>query len=455
MIETLPTSTTELTTLVRQLIVENSQLKQRVMELELKLKKSKIDPPPKVRPNIPDNNDSKLKRKERVKSYVRFRSVPDEVVIHAYSHCPDCGTPVTGDSLAYDREIIDIPPVKPVVTLHKVLKRFCTHCNKWVTPNVDFSSLALGHARFGVGIMSIAATLRERGRLPVRVIQQLFSCLFNLDVSIGEIIESSHKIATKAKDLYQGLHQAMVTSPSVHADETSHRENGKNGYVWNFTTPKIRYYAYRLSRSGTVVDEVLGKDFEGVLTTDFYAAYNHIDSNHQRCWSHLLRTLHDLVKIYTDTSDVEELKWIEKKVNAIYQQACQAQHRPHLTLAKRHQERRRLESKLLRFITPYLKQKTHPFHTLAKRMDFYLDELFTFILDPSLETTNNPAERAVRHQVIKRKISGGTRSKQGSKTQEVITTIFSTWALNNLNPVEECRKLLTQPTYAANFIQEL
>jgi hypothetical protein len=289
----------------------------------------------------------------------------------------------------------------------------------------------------------------------VRVIRQLFSCLFNLDLSIGEIIASSHKIAVKGECLYQGLHQSLLTAPSVHADETSHLENGKNGYVWNLTTPKIRYYAYRLSRSGTVVDEILGDTFAGVLTTDFYAAYNHIDSPHQRCWSHLLRKLHDLVTIYSGTLEVKELEVIETKINTIYQQAHDVQEQKNLTLTEHHQERRKLESKLLRFVKPYLQQKSHPFHTLAKRMDYYLDELFTFVLDTQLEATNNPAERAVRHQVIKRKISGGTRSAKGSKTQEVITTIFSTWALNNLNPIEECKKLLTQPNYAANFIQEL
>ena len=130
------------------------------------------------------------------------------------------------------------------------------------------------------------------------------------------------------------------------------------------------------------------------------------------------------------------------------------QHQAGLTPEERHQERRNLENRLLRLVTPYLKLKHHPFHTLAKRLDYYLDEIFTFVLDPNLDSTNNPAERAVRHQVIKRKISGGTRSPKGSRTQEVIATLFSTWAVNNLNPVEECRKLLTQPNYATEFIQE-
>ena len=89
------------------------------------------------------------------------------------------------------------------------------------------------------------------------------------------------------------------------------------------------------------------------------------------------------------------------------------------------------------------------------KIKLLLTKLFTFVLDPQFESTNNRAERAVRHQVIKRKISGGTRSPKGSITQEVITSIFSTWTANNLNPITECQKLLTQTNYATNFIQEL
>lgn len=455
MITSLPTTVEGLTGLVHQLAQENEQLRQRITELELKLKKIKINPPPKVKPNIPNDISSVKKRKQRVKSYVRYRSIPDEVVVHAYCQCPHCGTPVTGDSLAYEREIIDLPPVKPIVTLHKIIKRHCTHCGQWVTPQVNFSELALGQSRFGVGIIGLITTLRERGRLPVRVIRHLLKCLFNLSVSNGEIIETSHRLADKGQDLYQNLRQSLLRSPVIHADETGHRENGHNGYVWNFTTPKIRYYVYCLSRKGTVVDEVLGEEFGGVLTTDFYAAYNHVSTAHQRCWAHLLCKLRQLIQVYSQTPSVPELNLIEQKVVKFYQQAKKVQRQPDLNLQEKHRERRRLESSILRLVKPYLKQKDHPFHTLAKRIDYYLDELFTFVLNPNLDSTNNPAERAVRHQVIKRKISGGTRSKKGSHTQEVITTLFSTWDLNHLNPLEECRKLLTQPHYATQFVQEL
>ena len=66
-------------------------------------------------------------------------------------------------------------------------------------------------------------------------------------------------------------------SPVVHADETGWREDGVNGYVWTFSTPTDRYFVRR-GRGKKVVDEVLGESFDGVLVSDFYAAYKGIVS---------------------------------------------------------------------------------------------------------------------------------------------------------------------------------
>jgi hypothetical protein len=52
---------------------------------------------------------------------------------------------------------------------------------------------------------------------------------------------------------------------------------------------------------------ILGADFRGWLVTDFYAAYNLIPSQHQRCWAHLLRDLHTLKETHAEQADV--LEW--------------------------------------------------------------------------------------------------------------------------------------------------
>ena len=48
---------------------------------------------------------------------------------------------------------------------------------------------------------------------------------------------------------------------------------------------------------------------------------------------------------------------------------------------------------------------------------------------------NNPAERSLRPLVISRKISGGTRSEQGTETKMALASLFGTWRAQGLNPL--------------------
>ena len=64
-----------------------------------------------------------------------------------------------------------------------------------------------------------------------------------------------------------------------------------------------RYYEYHHSRGHEVVEALLGTDFQGVLGTDFYAAYNVHQGLHQRCWVHFLRDGHDLKEQYPDDQE--------------------------------------------------------------------------------------------------------------------------------------------------------
>ena len=75
----------------------------------------------------------------------------------------------------------------------------------------------------------------------------------------------------------------------------------------------------------------------------------------------------------------------------------------------------------------------------------YEGELFTFVTEPGVPADNNAAERSLRHLVIQRKISGGTRSPEGTATLMVASTLFGTWQAQGRDPLQACRDLLTQP----------
>ena len=75
----------------------------------------------------------------------------------------------------------------------------------------------------------------------------------------------------------------------------------------------------------------------------------------------------------------------------------------------------------------------------------HIKELFVFVAAPGVPSDNNAAERSLRPLVVSRKISGGTRSEQGTDTKMTLASLFGTWRVRGLDPLVECHKLLTSP----------
>ena len=183
---------------------------------------------------------------------------------------------------------------------------------------------------------------------------------------------------------------------------------GANGYVWTFSTPPQRYFLRR-GRNKEVLDEALGDSFAGVLVSGFYAAYHHYDGPKQRCWVHLLRDIHDLKALYP--KDQELARWAEE-VHRLWSMAKDCTHR-------RAQQRRlaqgKLERALLACCQPFLDDPAAVQGKLCRRIEKHIKELFVFVAVPDTPSDNNAAERSLRPLVVSRKISGGTRSEQGTE----------------------------------------
>ena len=62
----------------------------------------------------------------------------------------------------------------------------------------------------------------------------------------------------------------------------------------------------------------MGDEFEGVLVSDFYGAYNVYQGPHQRCWTHLLRDIHQLKEQHPQ--DLVLARWAQQ-VREVYDRA--------------------------------------------------------------------------------------------------------------------------------------
>ncbi len=247
---------------------------------------------------------------------------PTRRVEHLVDHCPDCGTELSGGWTQRTREVIELPQVPAEVTEHVYIARDCPGCRRRCVPTAQLDGVVMGQQRLGINLVSLIATLREEARLPIGAIQWYLRTVHGLRLSVGAIMAAVHRTAQKAQAAVDRILAEIRASPVVHADETSWREDGHNGYVWTFSTPTQRYFLRR-GRNKEVVDEALGDTFSGVLVSDFYAAYHHYDGPKQRCWVHLLRDIHDLKALYP--KDQKLAQWADA-VHEIYDRAKASAH---------------------------------------------------------------------------------------------------------------------------------
>lgn len=437
----------ELLQVIAQLLAQQQLLQERVKQLEAELQSlrggddSNSSPPAWVKPNRPSRK--KKKRKPRSQGFARKLDPVTQRLEHALAQCPDCHVVLTGRRVIKTRQIIELPPVQAQVIEHQLIQGTCPQCQKRWVPEVDFAALAVGQQRFGISVQAEVALLRQQCRLPFRIIQDYLKHRFGLRVSVGQLVALVAGVAKRGKALVEELKQQIRGSPVVNGDETSWRENGRNGYVWSFSTERLRYFVYDKSRAGAVVKEVLGEEFEGVVVSDFYGGYNVHLGSHQRCWVHLLRDIHELKEKHKKDQGLR--RW-SAKVKALYEQA-KGYKGPSRKLTgveqqgERVRRQREFERELLKVCRPHLRKKRVQ-SRLCERIERFLPELFVFVADPRVPSDNNAAERSVRELVVSRKISGGTRSEKGSETKGILASLFGTWRLQGCDVYQCCLSLL-------------
>ncbi len=419
-----------------------ADLEQRLADLE-----SRLGPgpgPPKGFPGhkpqqTPAAPTPKPPRKRRPHGFVRKRSAqPEQVVQHAVEQCPDCHTRLAGGWVKRRRQVLEVVLTPARVVEHQYWERECPQCRQRCTPRVALSGQVVGKARLGVDLVALIASLREQGRLPFESIQWYLKTFHGLDLSVGALVGAVQQVARVGRTEVEHIQQQVQQSRVVHGDETGWRENGRNGYIWSFSTATERFFQWG-RRTKEMVDQALGPHFAGVLCSDFYASYDHYAGEHQRCWVHLLRDIHDLRRQHPQ--DLALQRWA-RHVHLLYTKAKAG---VGVTPEHRFGARERYERALLKLCQPFLGQAKAPQRVLCQRIEKYIKEIFVFLSHPEVPSDNNAAERSVRHLVTARKISGGSRSEGGTAIRMTLATLFGTWRLRGLNPFTACRQLLSSP----------
>jgi hypothetical protein len=305
-----------------------------------------------------------------------------------------------------------------------------------VTPRLELGDAVVGRQRLGVGLLSVIVTLRAVGRLPVRTIQWYLRTLHGLHLSVGAIVGACHQVAAAGQGALDQLGERIRGSPVVHFDETGWRENGVHGYAWTASTPPARLFRHG-SRAGAMVEAILGDNTAAVLCCDGDAAYHHYPGRKQRCWAHRLRDLHDLTVAHP--ADARLRRWAGR-VKRLYAAAVAF---PQPDARVRAAAHHRYEQRLTRLCRRYADDPATVPGTRCRTILRHLPERFGFVAEPAVPPDHNAAERSLRHLVTSRKISGGTRSPQGTATRMALASLFGTAQARGQEPLRTAASLLT------------
>ena len=357
-----------------------------------------------------------------------------ETVKHFLTNCPNCNNFLKKP--LYTEEIIieEIPEPQPIKVIRHVIGFYdCKNCGV-VTAETGLPR----EGNFGKNILAQTTLMKYEDRLPARKVANTLHRVFLFEATHSTVLNIVQRVVKAVQHVYEQLKIQIRNFFNVYIDETGIKVQGKQFWIWAFTTLTTTFFVIRKSRHCKVVEEVLGENFQGVINCDGWETYKTYKNNNkkvllQRCWAHAKREVEAVAEKYDEVKPL--FKWFQD----IYIMVCKAREsgKP---FYQRTKLKEKCEEELRRWLDvtkPYKKLKT-----ARTKIENGFEYWFTCIIHPEVEPTNNRAERILREQVVIRKITGTLRNEKGTIANEVMMSLITTWKQQNKNPFLELRALL-------------
>lgn len=426
---------------------ENKQLRQRVKELEDKNKdlNSKIEALSFQFEQIKNKLFGKksitnciIQKKEKKKRdiFSYHRPIPQNITKienHPIENCVHCDQKLQRKSIKVFFEE-DIPlPIQKIVIRHEVEVGYCRSCKKQSSGMIIPSKKSI----LGDNVKKYVCILSIANRLSHSQIRENIKDIFDIDISIGEIGNILETEANNLRPEYQALKESVLTQTGTHYDETGWKvqkeEQGKFAWVATGTENFDTVFSLGRSRGKGNIEEI-GKGKLGI--SDDYGAYKNSFVEHQLCWAHPQRKLRDLagseefgkrkknqiLKTYQSFSNLYQN--IRKKIDNEISPLPSSGFSTYL--------KTKFQNIFTKISEPHNLDPT-PLSKLKISLRKNKQKYFTFLNHLGIPIDNNKAERALRHLVIKRKISFGSKTQRGAETTSILASVILSLKWNNPN----------------------
>jgi transposase len=446
---------------LEQLTGHNERLEERIRRVEEERRKNSSNSstppsqdPPKTRAERRREARAKLKKLSQRKPGGQpghkgsgRKLLPEDqvtVVDHYADACDGCGREFSEDerqpAVRFGRhQVAELPPIAVTFYEHRTHHLLCPGCGKCTPAKLP---AGVGDSPFDPNLQAAVLTLTARNRVSRRDMSELSRELFGVHISTGAVDAICQRGSVALKEPHALLVKHVLSSPVVNCDETGWFTAHEERTLWTATTDRAAIFRVAEDRHRDRLEELIGKDFKGIVGSDRWWAYDLIDpKSRQACWSHLDRDF-----AYHAGGALAEQKQFGLACLELGKEMFGTWH-----AFKEHGDRMRLQlemaplqAKLEELLQQAARKSAYTrFHRrFAKNLLKIWPALWTFVFVEGVEPTNNAAERSLRGPVIYRRLSHGTQSEDGERFIERVLSASVTCRLQGRSLFAYLRELL-------------
>ncbi len=337
---------------------------------------------------------------------------------------------------------LDVEPAKYFVLVTKREKRACRSCEELGVVSAPLSPRIIEKCLASDRIVIDTVVSKYCNHTPLHRQSMILERDLGLEISRATLDAWVLKVGELLIPMVAAMRQELISGSYIQADETpvdvqmrEGRKKNHQAYLWHYSRPKGSVvFDFRLTRGRDGPKWFLGQ-FDGVLQTDGYTAYDQIGGPrmvHAACWEHARRQFFEAVQLNPRDPVATRIVARMHELLAVDAEA----RRKALTTAERHVPRQETARPILEDIRGKIEVAQSvalPASTLSKACQYTLTlwrKLTRFLEYPDLQLSNNLAENSMRPVALGRKNWIHIGSPQAGPKIAAILSV-----------VESCRRL--------------
>jgi transposase len=338
--------------------------------------------------------------------------------------CPHCQGRVVETHV--DRQDQTELPLRPLYRRFHIHCGHCESCGKSVRGRHALqTSDATGSAASQLGPNAQAAVvyLNKQAGLSHGKVAAVMTQMCQVPLTRGASAQIVLRAGTRLEPAYQEIRKSIRESEYLTPDETGWRVGGHGVWLHGCVGDAATCYVIDSKRSADALEEIIGIDWDGVMTHDGWSSYDRFEEAvHQQCLAHVLRRAHKL-----EETQVGAAKEFPRQVIDLMREALKVRDGyeagtvPEAELLDRADE---LTARLDELTAKTRRNEAN--ERLANHLRNHPGSWFSFVVNPDTPATNWKAEQAIRPAVVNRKVWGGNRTEAGAKAQAVTMSVIQT-----------------------------